>query len=491
MPFINCADATLDTYIPSSEKPWNEQRAMHLFRRIQTGASHNSIKAALTADPSFLIDQLVDQAVSLPLTTDPEWAYWTLADYDTDQTVRNEQIISQVLGLGFHWMKTLKNDGLRDRMSWFWHNHFVTRLESYGCPSWMFQYYHTLQKHAVGNFKEFVRDIGLTPAMLIYLNNIQNTRFDINENYARELYELFTLGLDNGYTQTDIVETARAITGWNGLDVENLCGEVTFLPVAFDDGVKTIFGQTGYWDYNDVIDLLFDHRAEEVSVHICGKLYRHFVNPKVDEQIVEELATVMRNNNWEMAPVLKILFKSEHFFEEAHIGTVIPGHLEYFLTFLNELDYEDQDDLIYNITYSADEFDQRIFNPTDVSGWPGNRAWINSVNLQYRWDGIQRIMGYYYNYEGMSLESLRNFVIELVGVGEKDPKVITDRILNYFLPKGLQNQLEYDEALKVFKGEVPENYFTEGQWSLLWEYAPAQIYYLLVHLSTLPEFQLR
>ncbi len=491
MPFVNCANGTLAVYNPSSDAPWNEQRALHLARRMAMGASYENVSIALNGSPADVVDALVDQAINLPLAPEPEWGYWQISDYDPDPNVRNEQIIAQYNEWGLQWAKDIKNNGLRDRMSWFWHNHFVTQLDTYQCPSWMYQYHKLLQEYALGNFKDFVYEMGINPAMLVFLNNIQNTQFDINENYARELYEIFTLGVDNGYTQMDIVETARAITGWSGIDVNNLCGVVEFVPAFWDAGEKTIFGQTGNWNYQDVVNILFEERSVEISEYVCGKLYRHFVNPQEDEQIIVDLAEIFRNSNWEIEPVLRTLFKSEHFFDEAHIGTVIPGHIEYFLMFLNELGYEDWDELIFAVVFSGTEYNQRMFNPTDVSGWAGNRDWVNSATLPYRWQGIQNIMGYYYELQNQTLEPLRQLAINLAGSTENDPKVVVDRIINYLTPKGLQFQYEYDEALVVFKAEVPENYFTDGLWNLQWEYAPAQVFLLISHIANIPEYQLK
>jgi len=491
MPFINCADASIDAYVPDASMPWNRQRAIHLMRRISFGAPPSTIDSAVSNSAVALVNNLVDQAVAMPLLEEPEWAYWQISDYDPDPDIRNGQIIDQVLGLTGQWVIDMKRNGLRDRMSWFWHNHFVTRLEDYGCPSWMYQYHKLLQKHALGNFKEFVREMGITPAMLVFLNNIQNTQFEINENYARELYELFTLGVDNGYTQQDIEETARAITGWSGLDVNDLCGEVEFLPVLWDSGQKTIFGQTGNWGYDDVVDILFQQRGKEISEYICGKLYTHFVNPKVDELIVEQLAMTFRANNYELAPVIKQMFSSAHFYDEANIGTVIPGHIELFLTFICETGFDIDDELLVAIAYSAGDFDQSIFNPTNVAGWPGNRNWVTSASLPYRFNGIAQIMGFYYNAAGESLEPLRDFIKSIVDPNETDPKIVAVAMVNYMLPKGLQFPIEYEEAIAVFKADVPENYYTDGIWNLDWEYVPLQVYLLINHIAQLPEFQLK
>jgi len=491
MPTLNCANDVLETYVPSSQNPWNQKKALHLFRRLYLGGDVDKVNTALNGNPVDLVNQIITDAINLPLVDEPEWAYWSIDDYSPIEAERNQQIIDQILQWGRQWMIDLKANGLRDRMSWYWHNHFVTRLESYFCPSWMYQYHKILQEYALGNFREFTREMCKTPAMLVFLDGVQNTQFDPNENLAREIYEIFTLGVDNGYTQDDIVNTARALTGWNGIDVNNLCDEITFVPAFHDNGSKTIFGQTGNWGYDDVIDILFEQRGLQICKHICGKIYRDFVNPIDKPEIIDVLAQTMLDNDFELEPVFRQLFTSGHFFDESHVGTIIPGHIEYFMTFLGDIGYPDDDELLFAIGFSADDFDQRIFNPTDVSGWPGNRNWITSSTLQYRWQSITDIMGYYYGVQGETLEPLRDFAIKLSSNTEIDPAVVVRNIIDYILPNGLQFDQEYEEAITVFKGEVPQNYFDEGIWNLDWEYAPVQVFLLLSHLARVPEFQLK
>ena len=491
LPPVNCAESNINTYVPTSQKPWNLQRAMHLYRRTAFGAKPDVVKNSLSQNPQTLVKKIINEAKSLPLTTPPIWANWQINDYSPIEQERNNQIVYQILEWSNTWLVSMRNNGLRDRMSFFWHNHFVTKLEKYGCPSWMYEYHVLLQKYALGNFKEFVREMGKTPAMLVFLDGVQNTRFNPNENYARELYEIFTLGVDNGYNQNDIVETARALSGWNNIDVSNLCGDIGFVQAFWDPGSKTIFGKTGNWGYDDVVNILFAERGNLISEYICRKIYKHFVSPDIDENIVAQLASTFRNSNWELAPVLEQLFLSEHFFDEANYSTIIPGHIEYALTFLNEMGYEDDATLLQYITIGTYEYDQRIFDPTDVSGWPGNRSWITSSSYPFRVDSIHQILIYYYVAQGNSLEHLRSFVFSFINPNENDPAIVSKSIVDYLLPKGLQKQSEYDEALKVFKAEIPENYFESGQWNMYWEYAPGQVYFLLSYLASLPEFQLR
>lgn len=487
----HCSETNLNPYLPTAEKPWDRRRAVHLFRRTAFGTSLQEINLSLGLSPVSIVNQIVDKAVTLPLTATPVWANWTLSNYSPIPDVRNTQIGNQILEWSTQWIVDMKKNGLRDRMSWFWHNHFVTKIDTYFCPSWMHRYHTLLQKHALGNFKTFVYEMGITPAMLVFLNNIQNTRFQPNENYARELLELFTLGVDNGYNQSDITNIARAITGWNGIDQTNLCGNVTFIQPFWDPGQKTIFGKTGNFGYNDVIDLLFNERSVQISEFICKKLYANFVNPDVNEDVVKLLATIFRDNNFEIAPVLKVLFSSEHFFDDHSIGTIIPGHIEYFLTFLNEIGYEEDTELLYLLGLSTSEFNQQVFNPTDVAGWKGNRDWITTASFPYRAEGILNIIVYNYTKNNKMVEEFRALAKRVTSSTETNPELVCRAIVDYLLPNGLQKNSEYDEALVVFKADIPENYFSSGQWNLDWEYAPAQVVFLIVHLASLPEFQLK
>ena len=486
-----CSSANLNAYIPTIEMPWNQQRILHMFRRLMFGADQLSIKNAIGKNPISLVEAIINYAKIIPVSKEPTWAKWTLADYSPVESIRTNQIISQYQEWSLVWMKGMKNDGLRDKMTFFWHNHFVTKLEKYACPSWMYEYHKTLQKNALGNFKTFVKEMGKNPAMLVYLDGIQNTKIQPNENYARELFELFTLGVDNGYTQADIVDAARALSGYNGLDESNFCGQIKFVPLLWDSGQKTIFGKTGNYNHDELIDLLFSERKVQISEFITRKIYKYFVSPQVNEEAVVSLAKTFRDNNFEISILLKELFSSTLFFEEANISTIIPGHLEYFITFLNEIAYPTDDILLQYMIYAAEEYDQRLFNPTDVAGWQGNRNWINSSTLVLRWEGILNIMYYFYDKDGNMLETLRNFGLNLVNASESDPKIVVDKIIDYLIPKGFQSVKDYDEALKVFKAEVPENYFTSGKWNLSWEYAPAQILFLINHIANQPEFQLK
>jgi uncharacterized protein (DUF1800 family) len=481
MSLINCTTAGLATYMPSANQPWNTTRLQHLFRRMAFGIPPDQIEDCLSKTPAVVIESLVNEAKNMPTATPPEWADWAASRYNGDQELSTQQLISWSI----NWVRDMMKNGFREKMALFWHNHFVTELDAYFCPSWQYQYHKVLQEHALGNFKTFVYEMGKTPAMLVYLNGVQNTRQEPNENYARELFELFTLGQDNGYTQEDIAEAARALTGWNGFT--ELCAPISYIAFAHDPGQKTIFGRTDRFDYDSLHDLLFEERGEQIATFICTKLYRHFVSPTVDEEIVVQLATTFRNNDFEIAPVITQLFQSEHFFDDHIVGTQIKSPLEMMIGIVVEWGVPElSDEILYAILFLSYEMGQRLFNPVDVAGWQEDRTWIDSNSLSLRWQAGTNVIFSLYN---DAPEFLRAFAKQL-SEDSTDPFYITRVISDHMLAKGFVNDIEYDRATSVFKSEVPENYFEDGTWNLDWDIAPAQVALLINYLVRQPAFQL-
>lgn len=478
----NCNTSNLNLFVPSGQNPWNAKRVQHLNRRLGFSLSKTALDSALQQSPDSYIDGLFNQAVALGSMPAPSWENMTYSQYSDPDT----EIPIQHKVINDHFIDDMINNGLRARFTLFWHNHFVTRLEDYWCPSWMYNYYKTIHDYNFGNFKEFVRAIGITPAMLVFLNGYQNTATEPNENYARELLELFTLGVNNGYTQTDIVNIARALTGYT--NVSEYCAPINFKPSDFDNGQKTIFGQTGNWGYNDVVDILFQERGNQIAEYICTKLYQHFVSPDINESIVLQLATTFINNNFELLPVYKQLFKSNHFFDEIAIGGVVKSPLDVFFTFTNETQFNISQDFRDGIIWYSGEIGQYLFNPVDVAGWQGNHDWINSSTIIGRW---QLFDWYLWDIWNTNQESFRDFAISIAGASQTDPAIITQQIVDYFIPNGLQTPADYTIATDVFKDQVPQNYYDNNLWNLQWSSAPYQVLVLLFHIVKLPEFQLK
>ncbi len=483
MTVLNCATSTLAPYVPDSSRPWNRRRAAHLFRRMGFGAPLPQIEAALNQAPLDVVNALLDQALNAPPIPQPAWAYWTDPDYSN----YNEQTVEHYYEWSQAWVNDAVANPLRAKLTLFWSNHFVTKYFDYFCSSSLYQYYRVLEQYALGNFKDFVYQIGITPAMLVFLNGAQNSKFEPNENYARELYELFTLGADNGYTQQDIEETARALTGWtnwNGV----FCGPKSFNINDHDTGVKTIFGRSGNWGYDDVIDILFEERADLIAEFICRKIYTHFVHPEPDESIVQGLANTFKANNFELEPVFRQLFRSEHFFDEAVIGVQIKSPLDYAVGMFVEAGAPLTPDSSLGIVYVAQGLDQFPFDPVNVAGWPGNRAWISSSALASRWQA----MDYFTYLMHMADENqLRSLAQTLAGDPDaNDPILVATSFVDHFLPLSDIAPEIYERAIITFKADIPPNYYDEGLWNLHWETIPWQVSLLLSFLAKVPEMQM-
>ncbi len=302
------------------------------------------------------------------------------------------------------------------------------------------------------------------------------------------------MGRDNGYTQEDIEQLARALTGWQASS--DTCQLTTFDASLFDDTNKTIFGQTANFTYSTAIDLIFSARSSEVAHFICGKLYRFFICNEIDANIVNAMAQTFISNNFEITPVLRQLFKSEHFFDEYNIGHLIKSPIENFVQFVHTLSMPYDDGSVTGLFYMSIDEGQTLFNPPNVAGWPGHRAWINETTLALRWDQIS----YWIQYFPYSVwYQLRDMVVDVLSTNAGtalseddiiDPALVAATIVDFLVVKGLPTAQDYQNATDVFKGSVPQNYFDEGVWNIGWDEYINQVRQLLYHIVKLPEYQL-
>jgi len=478
----NCAGGSLSVFVPDSNKPWNATRVAHLYKRLGFGATYDEIQAGLGLTPSDLVDNLIDAARNAPLPVPPAWYNWNVNNYTDFLAERVEQLKEWY----FQWLSDMLNTGVREKVALFWHNHFVTRFEDYMCPSYMYEYHKLLQIHAFGNFKTFLKEIGKTPAMLVFLDGRLNRKNKPNENYARELFELFTLGVNNGYTQHDITEAARALTGWTDVSVE--CGAIDFNPVTFDNTDKTVFGKTANYTFDSLHDLIFQERPMEVSQFIASKIYTHFVHSIPNQTIIDGLAQTFRNNNFELEPVFKQLFKSEHFYEDEIISVNIKSPVEYLLMLPKEGNLPYDMNILQLAGYLTVDMGQQLFSPIDVSGWNGNRSWINSTAITTRWSALSLYLDYVVS--TLDKEKFRELAVKVAG-SSNDVALVARKITDHFIPKGLENAAGYEEATAALKFQVSQNYFDYGLWNVsTFQYVPEQVWNLLKWIIRRPEFQL-
>lgn len=474
----------LTPYSPSKNKPWTAKQINLVVRRLGFGCSLSDIDLHLNSTPESLIDDIVDGASNMEVTTAPEWSQWDNKQFN--KSVNNKNYYHTI------WQrqafKDIINNGFRERLTLFWSNHFVVEYKDVNQPAYLYQYYALIQSHALGNFKTFVSEMGLAPAMLRYLNGFENKKNSPNENYARELYELFTLGEGNGYIQEDITETARALTGYNRF--KTYLGVIEFNENSFDKGSKTIFGRSGNWGYNDVIDILFEEKKDLIANFICNKIYRYFVSPQLNSSVVSAMAETFKQNEFELKPVLKQLFKSEHFFDSVNSNVIIKSPIDLMLGLHHSLsfEYKDNVDLELNFRNKCREMGQEVFSPVDVAGWQGNHDWINSETLPKRWEFADYLLIKYWQ---KNKNQFKTFIQSLVGSDQTDLRVIVTQLKDFmFCPYEIKEE-EMTDAIKTFMGEVPESYFEDGTWSLNSNSVPKQVYDLMRFFITLPEFQLK
>lgn len=556
MPENKCLTGGLQEYIPSPSKPWNDKRIHHLYNKLSNGAPLYLINAAKANKPAAWIDYLITSAIAHPLPGEKKGGVRTY-DYTYDwkeQSLAEDPVASyKYLELVHMWFNGMVTEGLRHKLVLFWSNHFVTTSDATGNrPTWVFQYYWLLHKHALGDFKDFVKAIGLTPGMLLFLNGNSNVVYAPNENYARELLELFTMGIGN-YTQKDVAETARALTGWNIQyylggdgqyhigplqvnDDENKIIHTPFYRYNHDWKGKVIFGKSignnggvvppnddaariiAKSEYDKLHDLvIFDVKKNEVAKFICTKLYKFYLYNDPPPEIIEGLSAVFISSNFNIASVLRTLFKSEHFFEDESMGLVIKSPIDNLVQLFRNMDLEPGKDFFKykwtNNTFQAEVPDavnypnslnrdtlsflyyananlgQTLFNPINVAGWPGYRIWLNEFTLVNRWKYNRDALGYYLQYD-KTKEKYREFLKDkAISNGVSDPDLIVRGVVSYFFTADVSEEI-IQTAIGVFKSLVPSNYYVDGTWSLNYISVPNQFIALMNYLVTLPEFQL-
>jgi uncharacterized protein (DUF1800 family) len=337
-----------------------------------------------------LIDTVVDAASrrKAAQTEPPAWASEPIA-LSGSMTVDErrklvERLRPRVRELQVWWMQEMLTTPtpLTERMTLFWSNRFTS---SYQVVPWMQLMYKQnvmLRRNALGNYRTLLHEMVRDPAMVAYLNGQQNRKQAPNENFARELLELFTLG-EGHYTEADIKQAARAFTGWKVISP----GVAEVDSRQFDEGRKSFFGKSGHFDGHDIIDIILEQpRAAEFVVE---NLWREFVSPAPDTRVVARLANDFRRD-WEVAPLLKALFKQPIFIEQARSGSLVKSPVELVVGLSRELRLPIPPN---QLVYSVDRMGQRLFAPPNVKGWPSGEDWITTNWLLERRNFVLMITG--------------------------------------------------------------------------------------------------
>lgn len=484
---------------------WTENEVIHLLKRTMFGARRLDIDYFKSKTMNQSVDELLNPTAPFP---NPP-----VKDYDTSGSVTTPD--TNILP-GSTWVNDPNNDGtiasrrrasfkkwwmglminqdrsIREKMNFFWHNFFASETNEIGNAQYVYKHHDLLRTSCLGNYKTLVKNITIDPAILVYLNGQLNTATAPDENYGRELQELFTVGKEGGapYSENDVKEASKVLSGWRN--------NSTSITSYFDStrhntsnkifssfyNNTTIVGRTGATagdlELNDLLNMIFN--TQEVAKHVCRRLYRWFVYYDIDAttetNIITPLANILRTNNYEIKPVLNTLFKSEHFFDVLNQGCLIKNPIDLMVGMCRELNvvFPDASDYVSNyglwnwiVSYGT-LMQQNLGDPPDVAGWKAyyqvpqfHEIWINSDTLPRRnqFTDTMMLTGYTFNTKKIIIDGTE-FAKTLSNPG--DPNILITDVIKYLFRIDLsitsKNQLKKD----ILLGGQSQDYYWTNVW---------------------------
>ncbi len=397
-------------------EPWAERQIRHLIRRTLFGVTR--------ADYDFFKEKSMEECVEILLShipLPPPPGFKTKDDPDLPEgsnfvfaPYNKEREEDWMIYIKAQWAELMINPqrNITEKMVLFWHNHFPIQFETVMDSRYTYRYVNTLRKHATGNFKTLLREITTDPAMLVFLNGNSNNKTTSNENYGRELQELFTIGkgADSHYTEDDVKAAAKVLTGWRD-DKDKINSYFDPASHNTEDKVFSAFynhqvikgrsGDEGATETDELIEMIC--KNPEVSKFLCRKLYRWFVHSIIDKQVeknvIVPLSEIMLQSNYEVKPVLKALFTSAHFYQPGLIGATFKSPVDYFIGIVRELDVvicnhpkvKELGGLLLISGGALNEMGQNIGDPPSVAGWTAyyefpafDKNWVMSEYLSAR-----------------------------------------------------------------------------------------------------------
>ena len=400
---------------PITAADWNYDRAAHLLERAGFGGRPEDIQKLANMTPEEAVRSLVhyDGIANDHLLPFEHSGLWdeSLIHFPPSRPAATESAEQRGEGMGvqakpedvnrymqpvsdrfFYWLRATRLETrrvgywwaermldshrpLEEKMALFWHGHFATAEGKVRDYRKMLLQIETFEKHATGNFGDLTVAVAKDPAMLYYLDAGVNVKGAANENFAREVMELFTMGVGN-YSEMDVREAARAFTGWN---FENL--DFVVHPALHDDGPKTFLGRTGNFDGEELIEIILEQPV--TAEYIGSKIYRFFVREDVSPELASELGALFLDNDYELRPLLTTMFLSRDFYSSATYGAHIKGPVEHVITMMKHLGSEDVPGIPdFNSTTIA--LGQHLLNPPSVAGWAQGRSWMTPALIQER-----------------------------------------------------------------------------------------------------------
>ncbi len=481
---------------------WTENEVIHLLKRTLFGATRTDIDYFKTRSFQQSLDEILNPVAPLPdpplkeyvSTTDVAVLAGTtwVNDPSTDGTVNSQRRAS----FKKWWMGVMINQdrSIREKMTLFWHNHWATEASIIDNAQYLYKHHALLRSSALGNFRTMAKAITIDPAMLVYQNGQLNTKNAPDENYGRELQELFCCGKGPGslYTEDDVKAAARVLTGWRN-DATTLSSY--FVPNRHDTGSKqfssfynntVITGKAGPTGGEEEIDELLDmiFATQEVAKYICRRIYRWFVyydiDATVEADIITPLADIFRTNNYEIKPVLDKLLRSEHFFDVLAKGCQIKSPVDLVVNMCREFNVQFQPATDYFTNYGfynylvnwAGNMQQSIADPPDVSGWKAYyqepqfyEIWINSDTLPKRNQFTDTMVtnGYTFNGKKILVDGVE-FAKTLPDPG--NPNKLIDDLLTIMYRMDISAASKTQLKVDILLGGQTSDYYWTDAWDL-------------------------
>ncbi len=386
------AVGTASLAVAAASAPMGYDDARHLLARTGFGPTDAEVRQYAAFSREDAVARLLRESGTGAATPPPAFTTDTgplrAPPPDASDEVRKayqQQQVRDGLALRAWWIQEMyvTPSPLTERMALFWHNHFTSSQQKVRAARLMYAQNVMLRANAMGNFSILLHSAAKDPAMLIYLDTVRNRKGQPNENFAREVMELFTLGEGN-YTEQDVKEAARSFTGWS---IDRESGTYMFRPGIHDYGGKTVLGRAGKFDGDAVLDILLGQPS--TAEYLTTKLWREFVSPDPDPREIKRIAQVFRTSGYDIKAVLRELLTSPAFWTKANRGTLVKSPVEFVVGTMRQLEVSPESGLPFAI--AAAGMGQNLFSPPNVKGWPGGNVWIDASTLLARKQFVDRL----------------------------------------------------------------------------------------------------
>ncbi len=479
--------AALGGLTPLSPKDWNYAKARHLLVRAGFGGTPQEVQKLSAMGPYRAVDHLLQfykqpaanapLDITQPLLTDPfEKKLRNRFLRGRAAAARQSSESGQASRLRQWWLRRMVQSPrpLEEKLTLFWHGLFAAQYSVVNNSYTMYKQNQIFRQHAAGNYGALLYAIVHDPTMIRYLDNNKNVKGQPNENLAREILELFSMGVDQGYTEEDIIQAARALTGYT---YDNTSGGFRFVHANHDTGDKTIFGKTGPWTGDDLVRLILDQPA--TSRFIARRLFEYFACGDPKQETVERLATMLRTYNYELEPMLRNLFLSQEFYGEHETGCQIKSPIELMVGTLRDLGLKQVTN--YGALDGAiQQMGQKLLEPPDVKGWRYGRSWISSNRMFVRYNSVAELIN--------SVPQPNRQGVDAVALLETSGCKTSAELVDYLAKACLMKPLSQDKRKELigFLGELPQ----KPDWAKQRNELNEKLQSVLVLMLSMPEYQM-